>query len=106
MTMASSRARTVAADVERTAPSSAVTVSVRYFAAAKAATGIATEQLDVPAPATISDVLAAAQARHGADLARVLPRCSFLLDEVAVRTPSTPLGPGATIDVLPPFAGG
>ena len=51
-------------------------------------------------------MLAAARARHGAELARVLERCSFLLDEVAVRDPATALPETATLDVLPPFAGG
>ncbi len=51
-------------------------------------------------------MLAAARARHGAELARVLERCSFLLDEVAVRDPRDPAPRTATLDVLPPFAGG
>ena len=82
------------------------TVTVRYFAAARAAAGVELERLDVPADGTVDDVLAAARARHGAELARVLERCSFLLDEVAVRDPATPLPDTATLDVLPPFAGG
>ena len=82
------------------------TVTVRYFAAARAAAGVESERLDVPAGATVEDVLAAARARHGAELARVLERCSFLLDEVAVRDRTAPLPEAPTVDVLPPFAGG
>jgi sulfur-carrier protein len=82
------------------------TVTVRYFAAARAAAGVESEQLDVTAGGTVDDVLDAVRARHGADLARVLDRCSFLLDEVAVRDRSTPLPIASTLDVLPPFAGG
>jgi len=82
------------------------TVTVRYFAAARAAAGVELERLDVPTDGTVHDVLAAARARHGSELARVLERCSFLLDEVAVRDPATPLPSTATLDVLPPFAGG
>ena len=40
------------------------------------------------------------------ELARVLGRCSFLCDGLAVRDQAQPLRPGNTIDVLPPFAGG
>jgi sulfur-carrier protein len=82
------------------------TVTVRYFAAARAAAGVETEPIELPAGATITDALATVREQHGADLARVLERCSFLLDEVAVRDRSAPLPDGATIDVLPPFAGG
>ncbi len=39
---------------------------------------------------------------HGADLARVLARCSFLLDSVAVHDRAAPLPAGAELDVLPP----
>ena len=53
------------------------TVTVRYFAAARAAAGVESERLDVPAGGTVADVLAAARARHGTELARVL-RALFL----------------------------
>jgi molybdopterin synthase sulfur carrier subunit len=43
---------------------------------------------------------------HGDDFGRVLDRCSFLLDEVAVRDRELSLHDGALLDVLPPFAGG
>lgn len=90
----------------QTVSSPVITVTVRYFAAARAAAGVESERLDVPPGGTVADVLAAARAAHGAELARVLRRCSYLLDEVAVRDPATPLPPDATVDVLPPFAGG
>lgn len=82
------------------------TVTVRYFAAARSAAGVESERLDVPAGSSVDDLLAAVGARHGAELARVLERCSFLLDEVAVRDRGLGLHEGATLDVLPPFAGG
>ena len=85
---------------------STATVTIRYFAAARAAAGVEIEPLELPDGATVDDVLAAVRTRHGAELARVLDRCSFLLDEVAVRDRAAPLGAGATLDVLPPFAGG
>lgn len=82
------------------------TVTVRYFAAARAAAGVDSEKLDVPADGTVADVLAAIRTRHTPELAQVLDRCSYLLDEVAVRDRAAPLRAGATVDVLPPFAGG
>ena len=82
------------------------TVTVRYFAAARSAAGLDTEALEIAADASVGDVITAASARHGVALERVLQRCSFLLDEVAVRDRSAPVPDGATLDVLPPFAGG
>ena len=84
----------------------AIAVTVRYFAAARAAAGTAEELLALAPVATISDVLAAAVERHGDPLVRVLARCSYLLDEVAVHGAATPVADGSVVDVLPPFAGG
>ncbi|HWN32206.1 MAG TPA: MoaD/ThiS family protein [Pseudonocardia sp.] len=81
-------------------------VTVRYFAGARAAAGVTDERVPVPAGGTVNDVLKLVTARHGAALARVLDASSLLLDEVAVRDRSRPLTAGATLDVLPPFAGG
>lgn len=82
------------------------TLTVRYFAAAKAAAGTAEETVAIPEGATVADAVTALRDAHGAELGRVLERCSFLLDEVAVRDRSAALGGAATLDVLPPFAGG
>jgi molybdopterin synthase sulfur carrier subunit len=84
----------------------AMTVVVRYFAAARAAAGADEEKLQVGGSATVADLLDAIRTEHGDELSRVLDRCSFLLDEVAVRDLTTPLTDAATLDVLPPFAGG
>jgi molybdopterin converting factor small subunit len=40
------------------------------------------------------------------NLAQVLPQCSFLLNEVALHDLSMQVLDDATLDVLPPFAGG
>jgi molybdopterin converting factor small subunit len=85
---------------------STVTIEVRYFAAARAAAGVEAEKIQLDAGATVDDVLAALRAEHGAELARVLERCSYLLDEVAVRDRSASVSGASTLDVLPPFAGG
>ena len=81
-------------------------MTVRYFAAARDAAGADSEPVEVGDGATVADALDAVAARHGARLTAVLPRCSVLLDAVAVRDRRTPLRPGAELDVLPPFAGG
>jgi molybdopterin synthase sulfur carrier subunit len=82
------------------------TLTIRYFAAARAAAGVETEPLELRDGATVDHALTAIRQRHGAELARVLDRCSFLLDEVAVRDRSAVVPADATLDVLPPFAGG
>jgi sulfur-carrier protein len=82
------------------------TLTVRYFAAARAAAGTEAEKVQVPAGADVDAVLAEVRAQHGPEFGRVLDRCSYLLDEVAVRDRGTPVAGAATLDVLPPFAGG
>jgi molybdopterin converting factor small subunit len=82
-----------------------VDVVVRYFAAARAAAGSDSEQLNVPAGATVGDLVDSLGGRSER-LARVLTRCSFLCDSIAVRDRAQLLRAGDTIDVLPPFAGG
>jgi molybdopterin converting factor small subunit len=80
-------------------------VTVRYFAAARAAAGAETETVRI-APGTTVAGLVETLAARSPELARVLQRCSFLRDEIAVRDEATELSDGQTIDVLPPFAGG
>jgi molybdopterin converting factor small subunit len=80
-----------------------MTVTVRYFAGARAASGVDTEQL--PA-ATLDELVGRIVDAHGDRLARVLTACSFLVDGTSTRDPAVSLAPGAVVDVLPPFAGG
>ncbi|MDF0529833.1 MoaD/ThiS family protein [Tsukamurella sp. 8F] len=77
---------------------------VRYFAAARAAAGVHEEAVPAPDTATVADVAELLAELHPG-LATVLTRCSYLLDEVAVRHPATTQANGV-LDVLPPFAGG
>ncbi|MCW7942263.1 thiamine biosynthesis protein ThiS [Streptomyces hygroscopicus] len=80
--------------------------TVRYWAAAKAAAGIAEEPYDAT---TLSQALEAARERHPGELVRVLRRCSFLVDGDPVGTrehETVRLAEGGTVEVLPPFAGG
>jgi molybdopterin synthase sulfur carrier subunit len=78
-------------------------VTVRYFAGARAASGVDTETRDA---ASLEQLVGQLAADHGERLERVLPACSFLVDGAQTRDRATPLSPGAVVDVLPPFAGG
>ncbi len=81
------------------------TVTLRYWAAAKQAAGVAEETIRAD---TLGAALTAAAGR-GPALRAVLARCSFLIDgdPVGSRAPeSVPLRDAAVVEVLPPFAGG
>ncbi|WP_327311688.1 MoaD/ThiS family protein [Streptomyces sp. NBC_01243] len=81
---------------------------MRYWAAAKAAAG--TEQEPCWAR-SLAEALEQARARH-ADrprFAQVLGHCSFLVDGYQVGDrdhAAVPLREGATVELMPPFAGG
>lgn len=83
-------------------------VTVRYWAAARAAAGIAQETVSAP---TLDVLLAEISRRHG-HLDRfddVIDMCSILVSEVPVgaKDPSqVVLRAGDSIEFLPPFAGG
>lgn len=76
-------------------------ITVRYFAAAAEAAGVDTESL---AAGSAAEVRAAMIGTHPA-LAAVLGRCALLADGVRV-SDADQIHAGATLDVLPPFAGG
>jgi molybdopterin converting factor small subunit len=76
---------------------------VRFFAGARAASGVDTEQRSA---ATLDELVRELAEAHGEKLARVLPACSFLVDGTTTRDRASVLSPGSTVDVLPPFAGG
>jgi molybdopterin synthase sulfur carrier subunit len=83
-------------------------VTIRYWAAAKEAAGVAEEQIEA---GTLGDLLNAAVASRKPDgrLAVVLARSSFLVNADPVgRHPkqSIVLDEGSVVEVLPPFAGG
>jgi sulfur-carrier protein len=83
-------------------------VTVRYFAAARAAAGADWETVTL-SPGTTMAELVKNLAGRGGILADVLGRCSYLRDGIAVRQETIEtiaLRSGDTIDVLPPFAGG
>jgi molybdopterin synthase sulfur carrier subunit len=78
-------------------------VIVHYWAAARAAAGCAEQKIEA---GTVGELVAAITREHEMD--RVLTACSLLVDGVAARIdqPDRVLADGATVDVLPPFAGG
>ncbi|GAB3114548.1 MoaD/ThiS family protein [Janibacter alkaliphilus] len=78
-------------------------ITVRWFGGAAEAAG--TEEETYPS-GPLGEVLAAARDRHGPALSRVLPRCALLVDGVHAGDGDPVVPPGATLDVLPPFAGG
>jgi sulfur-carrier protein len=84
-------------------PTTPATVTVRYFAGARAAAGVDTETRDA---ATLDALVAQIVDSHGERLERVLTACSFLVDGTSARDRAVALQPGAVVDVLPPFAGG
>jgi molybdopterin synthase sulfur carrier subunit len=71
-------------------------VTVRFFAAARAAVGERTVTIDATTIGAILD-------RFDDP---VVARCSFLVNGVATRDSATVLVAGDEVDVLPPFAGG
>ena len=80
--------------------------TLRFWAAAKAAAGVAEEEYDA---ADLAEALAAAQSAHGDALVRVIARSTFVVDGAPVggrAHEKVALTDGGTIEVLPPFAGG
>lgn len=76
-------------------------VSVRFWAGARAAAGVDTQQVTA---ATIAELTTALEQRHP-ELTSVLPVASLLVDGHAA-PPETVLAEGQRVEVLPPFAGG
>ncbi|MFI5913849.1 MoaD/ThiS family protein [Dactylosporangium sp. NPDC051541] len=75
---------------------------VRYFAGARAAAGVPEEKVEA---ATLGELVAALTADRPR-LAGVVTACSFLVDGTSWRDRDARLPAAATVDVLPPFAGG
>lgn len=78
-------------------------ITVRYFAAAAEAAGVASEQLPGRTAGALRSAMVAA---HGPELERVLTRCSLLAAGARLGDDDSPVPDGSTVDVLPPFAGG
>jgi molybdopterin converting factor small subunit len=79
-------------------------LTVRYFAGARAAVnGISAEGAEAATLAQLTQLLTD---RHGERLGLVLKAASFLVDGLSCHDRQAPLPDGATVDILPPFAGG
>jgi sulfur-carrier protein len=85
-------------------------IRVRYWAAAKAAAGVAQDDLEVEAAMPLDEVVRRVVDLHpGTRLPDVLQVCSALVDDRPVKRldPATVLvEPGQSVEFLPPFAGG
>ncbi|WOQ16245.1 MoaD/ThiS family protein [Raineyella sp. W15-4] len=83
------------------------TVTIRYWAGARDAAGVESEEFEA---GTVADALRQAEARRGgaAEFGRVLGLCSFLLDgrRLGAEDRTRPLAGGVELEALPPFAGG
>jgi molybdopterin synthase sulfur carrier subunit len=78
-------------------------LTIRYYAAARAAAGVSEE---TAVAATLSGLRRHLAEARGSRLEQVLGSASFLVDGLAWHDPEAPLPAGSTVDVLPPFAGG
>jgi sulfur-carrier protein len=78
-------------------------IAVRFFAGARAAAG---RDDDVVTAATLDELIALLSTAHGERMSAVLAASSYLVDGLAWHDRGAPLPAGATVDVLPPFAGG
>ncbi|WP_308465539.1 MoaD/ThiS family protein [Rathayibacter soli] len=79
-------------------------VAVRYFAAAAEASGCEEEHVELTDGATVGELATLLVERYGEPMGAVLKSGSFLVDGVVRRDQQHPLS--ATVDILPPFAGG
>lgn len=92
------------------APGTAGEITVRYWAAARAAAGVDTDRLAVDGMVTLAEVLVGVRALHtDARFGGVLATCSLLVGDrpVGSHDPGqVDVRPGEAVEVLPPFAGG
>ena len=91
---------------ERPAPG---TVTLRYWASARAAAGVDQDVLEVYGDSTLAELAERARAAHDERFSQVLKTCSALIGDrpVGAADPTTvTVEPGQTVEFLPPFAGG
>ncbi len=86
-----------------------MSVTIRYFAGARHAAGTEEEQWPIAGTIALAELvtqLGDAKQAQRPELASVLARCSFLVNETAVNDKNQLVADGDTVDALPPFAGG
>jgi molybdopterin converting factor small subunit len=85
-------------------------ITVRYWASARAAAGVESDELAVTGALTLADVVRRAAGLHpGTRLPGVLEACSVLVGDEPVKSrdpESVLVRPGQSVEFLPPFAGG
>jgi len=85
-------------------------ITVRYWAAARSAAGVASDRIEVQGPIPLGEVVRRAAALHpDTRLPAVLRICSVLVGDRPVSTgdpDAVPVEPGSQVEFLPPFAGG
>ena len=86
------------------------TVNVHYWASARAAAGVAADDVPVNGSVTLAELRERVVALHpGTNLAAVLGVCSVLVGEQPVGSQdpgAVEVRAGDTVEFLPPFAGG
>ena len=86
------------------------TIQVHYWASARAAAGVSADEIEVDGPIALDEVVRRAAALHpGTRLSEVLAVCSALVGDRPVSSADpgqVVVEPGATVEFLPPFAGG
>ena len=86
------------------------TVTVRYWAGARAAAGTAQDVFGVEDATTLADVVRRVLEAHPEpQMAKVVAVCSVLVGDrpAGTRAPEdVPIEPGDVVELLPPFAGG
>ena len=92
------------------APPETGSVTVRYWASARSAAGVESDELAVEGPVSLADVTQQVLALHrGSRLSDVIAVCSVLVGDrpAGTRDPGQVMvEPGTTVEFLPPFAGG
>ncbi|MDQ4137666.1 MAG: MoaD/ThiS family protein [Actinomycetota bacterium] len=85
-----------------------VQVTVRYFAAARAAAGRAEERFEVERGTTVQGLLDRVERALADNVSgrQVIARCSVLHNGESGQAAAAPLADGDVVDLLPPFAGG
>jgi sulfur-carrier protein len=85
-------------------------IRLHYWASARAAAGVAGDDLPVGAPITLDEVVRRACELHpGTRLPEVLKVCSVLVGDRPVSSEDpgrVEVRPGESVEFLPPFAGG
>ena len=88
-------------------------VTVHYWAAARAAAGVSEDRIATDGPLSLAEVRDRALALHpdAETLQRVIASCSVLIGDVPLgerraHPAAVTVQPGASVEFLPPFAGG